>query len=83
MVLSETTIPDLLSGPVNIKWEEGAPALVTSVYHTAVLYNGAIYVGVVCVVKAFMMATTTRQIFIIQTQTSGIILLTLHMHSLT
>ena len=45
MVLNESTIPDLLSGPVNIKWEEGAPAPVASACHTAVLYNGAIYVG--------------------------------------
>ena len=45
MILNESTIPDLLSGPVNIKWEEGAPAPVTSVGHTAVLYNGVIYVG--------------------------------------
>ena len=45
MVLNESTIPDLLSGPVNIKWEEGAPVPVASVGHTAVLYNGAIYVG--------------------------------------
>ena len=45
MVLDESTIPDLLSGPVNIKWEEGAPAPVASSFHTAVLYNGAIYVG--------------------------------------
>ena len=49
MVLNESTIPDLLSGPVNIKWEEGAPAPVATAFHTAVLYNGAIYVGVVCV----------------------------------
>ena len=45
MVLSESTIPDLLNGPVNIKWEEGAPAPVDSEFHTAVLYNGVIYVG--------------------------------------
>ena len=45
MVLNESTIPDLLSRPVNIKWEEGAPAPVASACHTAVLYNGAIYVG--------------------------------------
>ena len=46
--MNESTIPDLLSGPVNIKWEEGAPAPVASSYHTAVLYNGAIYVGGGC-----------------------------------
>ena len=45
MILNESTIPDLLSGPVTIKWEEGAPAPVASGFHTAVLYNGAIYVG--------------------------------------
>ena len=45
MVVNESTIPDLLMGPVNIKWEEGAPALVLTVGHTAVLYNGVIYVG--------------------------------------
>ena len=45
MVLNESTIPDLLSGPVNIKWEEGAPVPVASAGHTAVLYNRAIYVG--------------------------------------
>ena len=45
MVLNESTIPDLLSGPVNIKWEKGAPAPLTSAGHTAVLYNGVIYVG--------------------------------------
>ena len=45
MVLNESTIPDLLSGPLNMKWEEGAPAPVATSLHTAVLYNGAIYVG--------------------------------------
>ena len=45
MVLNESTIPDLLSGPVNIKWVEGAPAPVATFLHIAVLYNGAIYVG--------------------------------------
>ena len=45
MVLNESTIPDLLSGPINIKWEEGAPAPVATALHTTVLYNGAIYVG--------------------------------------
>ena len=43
--MNESTIPDLLSGPVNIKWEEGAPAPVATAGHTAVLYNGAVYVG--------------------------------------
>jgi len=45
MVLNESTIPDLLSGPVNIKWEEGAPVPVATVGHKAVLFNGTIYVG--------------------------------------
>jgi len=45
MVLDESTIPDLLSGPVNIKWEEGAPVPVATAFHTAVLFNGTIYVG--------------------------------------
>ena len=49
MVLNESMIPDLLSGPVNIKWEEGTPAPVATVAHTAVLFNGAIYVGGWCV----------------------------------
>jgi len=45
MVLDEFTIPDLLSGPVNIKWEEGAPVPVATALHTAVLFNGTIDVG--------------------------------------
>ncbi|XP_065906093.1 uncharacterized protein [Dysidea avara] len=45
LVVKESTIPDLFSGPVNIKWEEGAPAPLGRYYHTAVLYNGVIYVG--------------------------------------
>ena len=45
MILNESTIPDLLSRPVNIKWEEGAPAPVATVDHTVVLYNGAICIG--------------------------------------
>ena len=45
MVLNKPTIPNLLTGPVNIKWEEGAPAPVATAGHTAVLFNGAIYVG--------------------------------------
>jgi len=45
MVLNESTIPDLLSGPVNIKWKGGAPVPVAAVGHTAVLFNGTIYVG--------------------------------------
>ena len=45
IVLKESIIPDLLSGPVAIKWEEGAPLSVPIAAHTAVLFNGAIYVG--------------------------------------
>ena len=45
IVLNESTTPDLLSRPVNIKWEEGTPAPVATVFHTAVSFNGAIYVG--------------------------------------
>ena len=45
MVLKESTIPDLLSEPVNIKWEEGAPLPFATAAHTAVLFNEAIYVG--------------------------------------
>ena len=54
MVLNESTIRDLLSGPLNIKWEERAPAPVATTCHTAVLYNGAIYVGVVCMMMMSM-----------------------------
>ena len=43
--MKESTIPDLFSGTVNIKWEEGAPAPVGRDSHSAVLYNGVIYVG--------------------------------------
>ena len=46
MVLKESTTPgDLFSGPVNIKWEEGAPAPVGHAYHIAVWLNGLVYVG--------------------------------------
>ena len=46
MVLKESTTPgDLFSGPVNIKWKEGAPAPVGRAYHTAVWLNGLVYVG--------------------------------------
>jgi len=43
--VKKSAIPDLFIGPVNIKWEEGAPAPVDRCGHTAVLYNGVIYVG--------------------------------------
>ena len=46
MLLKESTTPgDLFSGPVNIKWEEGAPAPVGGYDHTAVWLNGLVYVG--------------------------------------
>ena len=45
MVLKESAIPDLLSEPVNIKWEEGAPLPFATAAHTAVSFNEAIYVG--------------------------------------
>ena len=44
--MKSTTPVDLFSGPVNIKWEEGAPAPVNFDYgHPAVWLNGVIYVG--------------------------------------
>ena len=46
MLLKESTTPgDLFSGPVNIKWEKGAPAPVSYFDHTAVWLNGVVYVG--------------------------------------
>jgi len=46
LVLKESTKPvDLFTGPVNIKWEEGAPAPVGRNGHTAVWLNGLVYVG--------------------------------------
>ena len=44
--MKESTTPgDLFSGPVNIKWKEGAPAPVGRASHTAVWLNGLVYVG--------------------------------------
>ena len=44
--MKESTTPgDLFSGPVNIKWEEVAPAPVGRSNHTAVWLNGLVYVG--------------------------------------
>ena len=44
--MKESTTPgDLFSGPVNIKWEEGAPAPVSCGHHIAVWLNGMVYVG--------------------------------------
>jgi len=37
--------PDLFSGPVTIKWEQGASAPVRNGYHNTVLYKGKIYIG--------------------------------------
>ena len=45
MVMNESTTPNLLTGPVNIKWEEGALAPVATSSHKAVLFNGAVYVS--------------------------------------
>ena len=44
--MKESTTPgDLFSGPVNIKWEEGAPVPLACCSHTAVWLNGLVYVG--------------------------------------
>ena len=44
--MKESATPgDLFSGPVNIKWEEGAPAPLGRAGHTAVWLNGLMYVG--------------------------------------
>ena len=52
MVLKGFTIPNLPTGLVNIKWEEGAPAPVATSSHSVALFNGAIYMGGgVCVDK--------------------------------
>ena len=45
MVLKESVIPDLLSEPVNIEWEEAAPLPFATAAHIAVLFNEGIYVG--------------------------------------
>ena len=42
---STSAAGDLFSGPVTIKWEEGAPAPVGRFYHTALWLNGLVYVG--------------------------------------
>ena len=47
MLLEKSTTPgDPFSGPLNIKWEPGAPAPVDRYAHTAVWLNGVVYVGV-------------------------------------
>ena len=44
--MKESTTPgELFSGPVSIKWEEGAPAPVSCCRQTAVWLNGVVYVG--------------------------------------
>jgi len=43
--MESTTPGDLFTGPVNIKWEEGTPAPVGCIGHTAVWLNGLVYVG--------------------------------------
>ena len=44
--MKESTTPsDLFSGPVNIKWEGGAPTPLGCVGHTAVWLNGVVYLG--------------------------------------
>ena len=45
MVSNESTIPNLLSGSVKIQWKNGTSAPVGLLGLTAVLYDGAIYVG--------------------------------------
>ena len=45
MLKNPTTPVDLFSKPVNIKWEEGAPAPVSRANHTAVWLNGLLYVA--------------------------------------
>ncbi|XP_065885541.1 probable serine/threonine-protein kinase DDB_G0271402 isoform X2 [Dysidea avara] len=43
--LVQSPTPDLFSGPVNIKWQHGAPPPVEGVYHTGVLCDGKVYIG--------------------------------------
>ena len=43
--MKESTIPDLLTVPVNIQWEKGEPAPMARHRHAAVFFNGMIYVG--------------------------------------
>ncbi|XP_065916217.1 serine/threonine-protein kinase WNK-like isoform X2 [Dysidea avara] len=46
--LVQSPTPDLFSGPVNIKWQHGAPPPVEGVSHTAVLCDGKVYIGGGC-----------------------------------
>ncbi|XP_065916215.1 uncharacterized protein [Dysidea avara] len=43
--LVQSPTPDLFSGPVNIKWQHGAPAPVKGWDHTGVLCDGKAYIG--------------------------------------
>jgi len=43
--LIQSPTPDLFSGPVNIKWQEGGPAPVKDHNYTAVLHDGKVYIG--------------------------------------
>ncbi|XP_065916768.1 probable serine/threonine-protein kinase drkD isoform X2 [Dysidea avara] len=43
--LVQSPTPDLFSGPVNIKWQHGAPTPVEGVSHTGVLCDGKVYIG--------------------------------------
>ena len=45
MLTESTASSDLFSGPVNIKWEEGAPTSSGCAEHTAVWLNGLVYMG--------------------------------------
>ncbi|XP_065903064.1 influenza virus NS1A-binding protein homolog isoform X2 [Dysidea avara] len=42
---SKFTTPNLFAGPVTIKWKEGPPAPSSRMIHSAVMFNGSIYVG--------------------------------------
>jgi len=44
----QSPTPDLFSGPVNIKWQEGASAPLKDACHTAVLLDGKVYNGGSC-----------------------------------
>ncbi|XP_065916283.1 uncharacterized protein [Dysidea avara] len=43
--LVQSPTPDLFSGPVNIKWQHGAPTPVEGGHHTGVLCDGKVYIG--------------------------------------
>ncbi|XP_065916219.1 uncharacterized protein [Dysidea avara] len=46
--LVQSPTPDLFSGPVNIKWQYGAPRPVEGGHHTGVLCDGKVYIGGGC-----------------------------------